>query len=156
MKAATVKELKQELKHCSQEELVGLCLKLSKFKKDNKELLTYLLYEASNEEEYIASVKQHIEDEFEEINTSNYYLINKSSRKILRSVKKYIRYSQKKETEVELLISFCTALGNVKPSFNRSTKLTSLYQGQLAMARKAIEKLHEDLQYDYEEMINEI
>ena len=49
MKTATVTELKKELKTRSQSDLVELCLKLSKFKKENKELLTYLLYEADNE-----------------------------------------------------------------------------------------------------------
>ncbi len=49
MKAATVKQIKDELKHHSQEELIDLCLHLSKFKKENKELLSYLLYDANNE-----------------------------------------------------------------------------------------------------------
>ena len=44
MKAATVKQLKDELKHSTSEELMNLCLRLSRFKKENKELLTYLLF----------------------------------------------------------------------------------------------------------------
>ena len=49
MKTATVREIKLELKDKSSDELVELCLMLSKFKKENKELLTYLLYEKHNE-----------------------------------------------------------------------------------------------------------
>ena len=56
MKTATVKELKQELSHKSSAELLEICLNLSKFKKENKELLTYILYEADYEEGYIKSV----------------------------------------------------------------------------------------------------
>ncbi len=40
MKTATVKQLKDELKHHSTTTLVDLCLQLSKFKKENKELLS--------------------------------------------------------------------------------------------------------------------
>ena len=54
MKTATIKELKQELSHKSSAELLEICLNLSKFKKENKELLTYILYEADYEEGYIS------------------------------------------------------------------------------------------------------
>ena len=43
MKAVTVKEIKTELSHRSHDEILKLCLELSKFKKENKELLTYLV-----------------------------------------------------------------------------------------------------------------
>ena len=107
MKTASVKELKTELSNYSQEDLVKICLRLSKFKKENKELLTYLLYEAANETNYIESVKREIDTQFEQVNKKSYYFIKKSIRKILRMAKKYIRYSQKKEVEVEILLYFC-------------------------------------------------
>ena len=62
MKAASVKDIKTELEHQSQSKLLSLCLKLTKFKKENKELLTYLLFEADNENAYIDSVKNEIVD----------------------------------------------------------------------------------------------
>jgi len=149
MKAATIRELKQELSNRSQRELVELCLRLSKFKKENKELLTYLLYEASNETAYIENIKREIGQQFELINTSSYYFIKKSVRKILRSIKKYIRYSKKKETEAELLIYFCSELKDMSPSMERNVTLHNLYKRQIASINKAIASLHEDLQYDY-------
>ena len=149
MKAATVKELKTELSHRSTKELVDLCLHLAKFKKENKELLTYLLYEASNEAAYIQSVKNEVEQQFEMINKKSLYFIKKSVRKILRSVKKYIRYSKKKETEVELLIHFCTCLKELNPSIKRSKVLQNMFNKQVEMIWKAVGHLHEDLQFDY-------
>ncbi|HBS11973.1 MAG TPA: hypothetical protein DEO36_05420, partial [Flavobacteriaceae bacterium] len=107
MKTATVSQLKNELKYQSQEELLELCLQLSKFKKENKELLTYLLFEADDEDAFIQGVKEETSELFGQINTSSYFYIKKSVRKILRIIKKYIRYSKKKETEVELLLHFC-------------------------------------------------
>lgn len=149
MKTASVAELKKELAHHSQAELMQLCLRLARFKKENKELLTYLLFEAHDEHGYIDAVKAMIDEAFSEINTTSYYYIKKSVRKILSSVKKQIRYSQKKETEVELLLYFCRKLRTMKPSFTRSPVLRNTYQTQLRMIRNAMSKLHEDLQYDF-------
>jgi hypothetical protein len=150
MKAATVHEIKQELTTRSQNELVSLCLHLAKFKKENKELLTYLLYEASNESSYVESIKLEMEEQFETINKSSYYFIKKSVRKILRITKKYIRYSKKTETQIELIIYFCTKLKEMSPSIKNNQPLLNLYKRELSATNKAIGTLHEDLQYDYE------
>jgi hypothetical protein len=149
MKTASVKELKTELNDCSKTELVELVLRLSKFKKENKELLTYLLYMASDEDAYISSVKIEVDQLFKEINTSSYFYIRKSVRKILRIVKTYIRYSKKKETEVELLLYFCKQLKSLKPSINKNTTLKNLFERQIISIKKSVATLHEDLQYDY-------
>lgn len=150
MKTVTLKQLKDELSYKSANELKDLCLHLSRFKKENKELLTYLLFESHNEESYIESVKFQMDDQFAEIKTKNYFFIRKSVRKILTQTKKYIRYSKKKETEVELLLRFCKNLKEIKPSMQQSQRLENVFFSQLKMATKAIEKLHEDLQFDYQ------
>jgi hypothetical protein len=149
MKAVSVKQLKTALNNCSQNELIELCLQLSKFKKENKELLTYLLFEADYEEGYIETVKLEIDEQFELINTKTYYFIKKSVRKILRIIKKYIRYSKKKETEIELLLYFCFKLKAFKPSINNNTVLKNIYLREIEAIKKKILLLHEDLQYDY-------
>lgn len=156
MKAVSVVTIRKELKHLSSNELAELCLRLSRFKKENKELLTYLLFESHNETGYIESVKTYMDDAFEVINRDSYFYIRKSVRKILRNVKKYVRYSQKKETEVELLIYFCKKLKDFKPSITRSTQLQNMYNRQILLAKKVIGSLHEDLQYDYSLMLEEI
>ena len=156
MKAATVKELKTELGNCSPDELLQICLRLSKFKKENKELLTYLLYEAPNEAGYIENVKRALNEQFGQINNKSYYYIKKSVRKILRNCKKYIRYSQKKETEVDLLIYFCSELKSIRPTIVKNVQLHNIYKRQLNTIRKTVSLLHEDLQFDYEEELNEL
>ncbi|MEP6261549.1 MAG: hypothetical protein ABJ092_08225 [Gillisia sp.] len=149
MKAATVSQLKKELSYRSPEELLELCLRLSKFKKENKELLTYLLFDSLDEEEFIQKIKEEIDLEFKAINTKNFFYIKKSVRKILKNIKKYSRYSLKKETEVELLLYFCSKLKDFRPSINRNLTLVNLYHRQLTAVKKLISTLHEDLQYDY-------
>ena len=83
MRAATVHEIKQELAGRKPAELVALCLRLSRFKKENKELLTYLLFEAHDEAGYIENVKQEMDAQFEEINISHLYFVKKSLRRIV-------------------------------------------------------------------------
>ena len=154
MKAVTVTELKQELNNRSPKELLGLCLRLSKFKKENKELLTYLLFESSDEASYIESVKMEIDQQFKQINKKNYYFIKKNIRKILLNTRKYIRYSLKKETEIDLLIYFCVKLKKFTPSIQKSTRLLNIYNGQIETIRKKLSFLHEDLQFDYGSELN--
>lgn len=156
MKTATVTELKKELKTRSQTDLVELCLKLSKFKKENKELLTYLLYEADNEPQYIVNVKAEIDLQFLEINRKSTYIVQKNVRRIQRNVKKYIRYSKLKETEVELLIYFSLKLKTLIPSVGTSGVLQNILMRQIEMLTKKISSLHEDLQFDYENEIDQL
>ena len=150
MKSASVREIKQELQHRSSQELLEICLRLSKFKKENKELLTYLLFESADEATYIENVKQQLDEQFDQINRSNFYFIKKSVRKILRTLKKYSRYSSKKETEVELLLFFCERLYSFTPSIKKDKALRNLYERQIIQIKKINLSLHEDLQYDYQ------
>ncbi|MEP7108936.1 MAG: hypothetical protein ABI760_13165 [Ferruginibacter sp.] len=149
MKAATINEIKQELNAIAPEKLLDLCLRLAKYKKENKELLSYLLFEAHDESAYIESVKIDMEAHFAEINQSNLYFAKKSLRKILRTTGKYIRYTSSRQAEVELLLYFCSTLFNSSIPIRKSTGLNNLYQFQLKKIAKLIATLHEDLQYDY-------
>lgn len=146
---SSIKELKEELRQRSPKELLELCLRLSRFKKENKELLTYLLFESSDEPAYIKSVKSGIDDQFEQINMDSAYFIKKSTRKILRNTRKYIRYSGKKETEVELLIYFCSKMKEFPPPIHRIPAMQNLFDRLIISIRKTMLSLHEDLQYDF-------
>jgi len=156
MKAATVAQLKKELQFKSQDEVLQLCLRLARFKKENKELLTYLLFEADNEEGYIETVKEEVDEMFAEINIKSYFYIKKSIRKILRTIKKYIRYSGNKATEVELLLYFCQKLNAFTPSIKRNVALHNLYNRQLDYLQKKLPDLHDDLQYDHGLVLEEL
>ena len=149
MKAASISDIKQELTNLQPAKLLDLCLRLAKYKKDNKELLNYLLFEANDEQTYISNVKTEMEEAFAEINQSNLYFAKKSLRKILRNTAKHIRYTASKQAEVELLLHFCQTLKHSGIPLKNSTVLNNLYQFQLKKVAKVIATLHEDLQYDY-------
>ncbi|OQD44046.1 hypothetical protein [Croceivirga radicis] len=156
MKAATLAQLKKELQHLDREELLQFCLRLGRFKLENKELITYLLFYADDEDGYMETVKQQLDNQFAEINTTSYFYIKKSVRKIVKGLKKNIRYSGKKETEAELLLYFCKKLLTMKPSIKRNKVLTNTYERQLALAQKKISGLHEDLQYDLNLLLEDL
>jgi len=156
VKTATVSEIKRELGDRSTNELKETILRLARFKKENKELLTYVLFESADENAYIESVKQEINSMFDEINTSSYYYIKKSVRKILRHTKIRIRYSLNKQTEVELLLWFCLKLASFKPSIRNNIALENILLKQLQGIRKTMPKLHEDLRYDYDKLLQSI
>jgi predicted nucleotidyltransferase len=156
MKAVTVKELSQELLNRSPRELRELCLRLSRFKKENKELLTYMLFESSDEASYIQSVKEVIDQQFGLVNKKSYYFMKKGLRRILLNTKKYIRYSQNKKSEVDLLIYYCEKLQNFTPSIKKNKALMNLYTRQLDTITEKLAHLHEDLQLDYESVMIEL
>jgi hypothetical protein len=156
MKAATINEIKQELMAIPPVKLLDLCLRLAKYKKENKELLTYLLFDAHDEAGFIESVKTDITNQFAEINHSNLYYVKKSLRKILRTTAKHIRHTGSKQAEVELLLHFCSTLVNSSIPIHKSTVLNNLYQFQIKKIARVIETLHEDLQYDYLKALNKL
>ena len=156
MKPATIQEIKKELNTLSPATLVELCLRLARFKKENKELLTYLLFSADNEKAFVADIKKEIEEQFGEMNQSHVYYAKKSLRKILRMINKYCRYSSSTETEAEIRIHFCATLKDSKIPVRRDKVISKLYQAQLSKIRTLIRSMHEDLQYDYEKMVTEL
>ncbi|MBI1781208.1 MAG: hypothetical protein HYR66_07535 [Sphingobacteriales bacterium] len=149
MKAATISELKQELTNCTPTQITELCLRLARFKKENKELLTYLLFETHDTVTYIQSVKKEMDEQFAGINKSNAYFIKKTLRKIIRMINKYTRYSSLAAVEAELLIYFCHQMKDMDIATSSNQVLSNIYQAQLKRINKAISTMHEDLQYDY-------
>lgn len=150
MKTATINELKKELGALPPGQLAELCLRLARYKMDNKELLTYLLFEAHNPEGYIASVKEMMDAAFAELEPrGNLYFVKKSLRRILRLTGKHIRYIGSKQAETELLLYFCMKMKQAGIRMAGSVILTNLYNQQLKKIEKAIGQQHEDLQYDY-------
>jgi hypothetical protein len=149
MKAASLKELKTELQTLHPAKVLELCMHLAKYKKENKELLTYLLFEAQDERLYIKEIKEQIDEQFESLNKSSVFLAKKTIRKVLRTTNKYIKYSGSRQTEVELLIYYCKKIRKTGIPLRANTVLANLYMRQIQKINKALATLHEDLQYDY-------
>lgn len=149
MKPETLSTIKKELKHKTPEELEAMCLRLVKYKLENKELLSYLLFYDQKTDGYLAQVKEAMDFQFGEINQANLYWAKKSIRKILRLVNKHAKYVSEKPAEIELLMYFCEKIKESGIPFWKSTALFNLYERQIIKIEKAISTLHEDLQYDW-------
>ena len=149
MKAASAVEIKQRLKDLEKKELMELCLRLSRHKKENKELLTFLLFEADDLPHYVASVKEEIDEIFADVNQSSVFFAKKTIRKALRTANRYIRYAGDKTVEAEVLLHFCTNFRGLKLDWKRSSLLSNIYHAQVKKIGAAIDSMHEDLQYDY-------
>lgn len=149
MRSSTIHEIKQELVTLNTAEVTALCLRLARFKKENKELLTYLLFEAQDEQNYIKNIKQEIGELFAEINLSHIYFAKKTLRKILRVINKHSRYSGNKQTDMELRIFFCQQLKASGIPIRQNAVISNIFDGQLKKINAALAALHEDLQHDY-------
>jgi hypothetical protein len=153
MKPASINEIKKELSNRSAPEIFDCCLRLAKFKKENKELLSFILFEEENLAGFISSVKKETDEQFSQMNRSNVYFIKKSVRKILRNINKQIRFSMSKQVEAELLIHFCNCFITHSIPVEKSRQLLALYQNQLNKIEKSILSLHPDLQYDMQRLL---
>lgn len=149
MKADSIKNIKQELESIAPARLLELTMRLAKFKKENKELLTYLLFEAHNEQGYVSGIKETLHLMFTEVNVKSLYITKKNLRKIIRTANRFIKYSSNPVIEVEILIYICEEIKELDIDLRKSTALQNIYTGLLKRIEKNILLLHEDLQYDY-------
>jgi len=149
MKAASINDIRKELTEKSARELQALCLRLARYKVENKELLTYLLYEADDEAGYVSALKAEVDEMMDTLPKGNVYFVKKSLRKILRVVNKHLKYSGIPQTEVEVRLHCCNSIIEKRVPLADSTVLSNMYQQQLKKIETAWAKLPEDLQFDY-------
>ncbi len=156
MEIAPLSTIKKELNARSPKELMDCCLRLAKYKKENKELLNYLLFEAHDEDNFREELKEEIKADFSMMNVSSIYVAKKSIRRILRIVAKHIKFSHSKQTALELLICFCREMRQLDLPLGESKVMTNLYNRQLLQIHKILSGMDEDLQFDYQIDIEEI
>jgi hypothetical protein len=156
MNSASLKEIRSELQALDADQLQEMCQRLAKYKKENKELLTYLLFEAHDEQAYITHVKEEVESLFEDLPKGNVYYIKKNLRKILRFVNRQVKYSGIPRTELEVRIFFCVKIREANVPIHSNTVLGNLYRQQTKKIESILAKLPEDLQMDYDREITTI
>ena len=156
MKIASLSELKKEIKHLEEDELRALLERMAKFSKENKELMNYLLFESDFESNYVEKIKENVNQQFDELNVREIRFLKKGLQRMVRDLKKWIKYSGNKQTEIEVLIHFCQQISLRKIRISRYPVLINLYNRQVKSVQKAIASLDEDLQYDYRTDFEEI
>ena len=141
-------ELKRELQHLNNAELTALCLRFARFKKENKELLTYLLFKADDPDAFVQEYKAEMDEQFKTIPGKSFHAV-KTLRKIAKLLNNQTRYAGLELVTTELLLHYCQSyIGSV--NHNTSYKpLRSIFFRMVDKLKASILKLPEDLQYDY-------
>ena len=155
MNSPKLNDLKKELQHLDVIKLKDICLKLAKYKVENKELLNYLLFYEEEKSAYINDIKGIIINEFDDLHPSIYY-VKKQLSKLTRIMNKHIKFIGEKDKEIEIILCFCDEF--IKhPVVKAGYKALSLMlYRQLKRANKIIPKLNEDLQFDYQKILDEL
>lgn len=148
-----IQDIKKEIQHLPNEQLTELCLRLVRYKKENKQLLAYLLFESNNEQAFIEKIKAEAGFMFSQLPGQS-YLAAKSIRKILRLIAKYVKFIGSTQAEIELLINFCYNYLQYTDKRAPYKPLRLILTRQLEKIKNLIAKLHEDLQYDYSQDFN--
>ncbi len=149
MKSASVKELKTTLENATSNELIEYCLQLIKFKKENKELLTYLIYDQNDTNQYAKNVQEYLNTLFEDVNIKQLYFAKKTIRKIIMLANKYIKYSKNAIVEIDIHLFVTEKIKALKLPLEQNKALLNIYNNQIKKINKTLINLHEDEQYDY-------
>jgi hypothetical protein len=155
MNSPKLNDLKKELQHLDVNQLKDVCLRLAKYKVENKELLNYLLFFENSKEDYIENIKKLIVNEFDDLHPSVYY-VKKQLSKLIRIINKHIKFIGEKDKEIDIVLSFCDEFIKhpvVKAGYKA---LSMILYRQLKRANKLIPKMNDDLAFDYQNMFDDL
>ncbi len=148
MKLERLTDIKKELKELNNQQLNEICLSLAKLRKENKEFLNYLLVNASDQAGFAEDIKTELLTHFLQL-PDNQYKKAKAIRKIISLLSKYNKFMRNQQLEVELSLWFINQLilnATISPSHK---SVCNIVTRQLDKTGVLIQKLHEDLQFDY-------
>jgi hypothetical protein len=148
-----LQDIKKELQHLSGLQVNDLCLRLARYKKENKELLAYLLFEANDEHAFVDKVKGEVGFMFSQLPSQSYDAAKKM-RKILRLISKYNKFIASKPAEIDMLLNFCNNYLQYTDRKVSYKPLRLILTRQVDKVRSLIGKLHEDLQFDFHDGYN--
>lgn len=156
MSTASLSDLKTRLLDKNPKELAEICIKLARYKKENKELLDYILNYDGEENRFIQKAKDEVNTQLDIDKQNNTRNSVKIIRKALKLCLKSIKYSGIKETEIELLLFFCLEIKNRYEKYYLNPVLKNMFDRQITKISKVISGLHSDLQFDYQQEIEKI
>jgi hypothetical protein len=153
--ATKLGNLKQELQEQDRKNLMELCLQLARFRQENKELITFLLFHSHQPLTYADEYKIMIEEPFDKFLMNPYYLA-KGIRKSFRLIGRYAKITKSKEGECELYLHLARLFEERIQGRLVHKALIILLERALKKAFNLIVKMHEDYQMDYIPIYNEL
>lgn len=152
----SLKTIREEISHLSKNELEEICIQLAKFKKENKEFLSYILFDINNEENFASQLEIELQSLFSEVNIKSAYYAKKQIRKIIKTASRYLKYTKVKETHVRLYIYILKEFKALNISYSANSALQKIEINLKNKICNLIEGLHEDLQYDYKQLFKDL
>lgn len=156
MHSATIDTIKTELKQLPPKQVLDLLLRLARFKKENKELLTYILFESANESEYVEQVKKEIAEEMLEIDGLPGYQYKKQFRKIQRKINKPVKYIGNKSATAELYLHMIRMISEKKKTTYLAAFLEKIVQQYTVKIEKLLPGIEDDLAADIRKQLKQI
>jgi len=156
MKTISLSQLQKELATLEKKQVLEICMKLAKHKKENKELLSYLLFGSADEQQYLEESKEKLDGLFLTVSRKTTYTTKKGLQKVVRHLNKFIKTSKNKQTEAELRIYFCSKVRAARIKLDSSGIISNLYYREKDKINLALSKLHEDVQFDYRGEVEKI
>lgn len=156
MQLPSLSSLKKELQHKDSKELIELILHLSKLNRDNKAFLYFKLFDSADGSLFIDTVKEELKKAFYSANTRNYYVAKKSAQGIRRILNKHLKLTKDLNAKIELIAFFCHQLKEFGYLEYRYPVIDNLYALQVGKVEKLVNNLHEDLQFDYQELLENL
>jgi hypothetical protein len=148
-------EIKKELQRLNSAEITALCLRLARFKKENKELLTYLLFKADDQDAFIKEFKEEMDLQFGKLKGKSYVVV-KGLRKVTLEMNNQIRYTGSDLVKVELVLHFCNNYIKYVDYRSHYKPLRNVFYRSVEKAKTVLATLHEDLQHDYGNLYEEM
>jgi hypothetical protein len=156
MQLPSLSSLKKELQEREPGELVELILQLSKLNRDNKTFLYFKLFDSEDASLFVDTVKEELDNAFFSANTRNYYTAKKSAQSIRRVLNKNLKLTKDPLAKIELIAYLCQHLEELGYLDFRYPVIDNLYALQVGKIEKLIATLHEDLQFDYRELLEKL
>ncbi len=151
----SLSDIRKELAYASPEELKSLCLRMARFKKENKEHLAFLLFQ-KNEADFIKSVKAEISDALDDIHRIHAFQARKVLQKTLRTIVKYKKFCLSKVFEMEVMLHFIRSMQAKQISEYTSSYTGQFYKKQQLKLVKILESLDEELSMDYRDEVEDL
>lgn len=155
MDKVSLSEIRKELSFITKEELIATCLRMARFKKENKEHLGYLLF-SKDEAVFIAEINEEISLAMVDVKHINNFQAKKVLQKILRTITKNKKFCLSKVYEMEVMLHFVREMEQKKIPYSGSAYLFQFYVKQVMKLGKILPALDEDLQTDYQAEVEEL
>lgn len=139
---------KKEIAKLDVKTVADICIRLAKYKTENKEFLNYLLFYSFDNEPYINDLKFDITNTFL-LYKQNDYTYTKIIKSLLTRLNKHLKFIADKTREAEIIAQFCAAFINKIDVRSYNSGLIQVLYRQFVRLQKVVLKLDEDLQFDY-------